>query len=46
MSFQGGLASDFSLLDQTIIMLGTGALEEVDMEEIEKRVRSAVFVHL
>lgn len=35
-SFQGGLASDFSLLDQTTIKLGPGTVEEVNMQEIEK----------
>lgn len=46
MSFKGGLASNISLLDHTTIKPGPGALEEVNMEEIQKRGKRAVCVHL
>ena len=36
-SFQGGLAGDFSLLDQTTIKLGPGTVEEVNMQETERK---------
>lgn len=45
-SFQGGLVNYFSFLDQTTIKPGPGAVEEVNMQEIEKRSRSGVCVHL